>query len=330
MTFAHLHLLLNHFPVIGTAVGLGLFVIALYEDNDQLARASHLVFAVMAALTIPAFFSGIGAQIVIRKTGVPDHLIQRHEGSAMLALWFMLITGALAIVALWKSHGRLRPVRATALPVLLFSSLTVIFMARTGNTGGDLRHPEIWSGQPSQETAEAVVEGPVGSILSVFEPTPKKFSNAMVFTKWMTAFMMDLHFIGLVLIIGTVGALDLRIIGFAKQMPIAPLHRLLAWGLVGLAINIVTGLLVYIGAPEDYTFNLVLWLKLVALLTIGLNAAVFYLTDIFERVERVAAGEDAPLAAKLVAATSLILWIAVITLGRYIQVYPGSIPSSSN
>src|SRR5262249_14706693 len=150
------------------------------------------------------------------------------------------------------------------------------------------------------------------------------------FTKWMTAFMMDLHFIGLVLIVGTVGALDLRIMGVGKQMPVAPLHRLLPWGLAGLALNVVTGLLVYIGAPEDYTFNLVLWLKIGALLLIALNAAAFYLTGTFDRVERLGAGEDAPFSAKLLAATALVLWFAVITLGRYIQVYPGSIPSPVN
>jgi len=45
----------------------------------------------------------------------------------------------------------------------------------------------------------------------------------------------------------------------------------------------------------------------------------FYLTGIFDQVEKLEAGEDAPFAAKLVAASGLILWFAVITLGRYIQ-----------
>jgi hypothetical protein len=56
-----------------------------------------------------------------------------------------------------------------------------------------------------------------------------------------------------------------------------------------------------------------------ALLLLGLNAAAFYLTNIFEGIESVGAGEDAPISAKLVAASSLFLWFAVITMGRYIQ-----------
>jgi hypothetical protein len=88
----------------------------------------------------------------------------------------------------------------------------------------------MWS---PQSVAAEVSEGPIGSVLAAIEPTPKKLSTAMVFTKWMTAFLMDIHFIGLVLIVGTVGVLDLRILGVARQMPIAPLHRLLPWGLLG-------------------------------------------------------------------------------------------------
>ena len=36
MNFAHLHLLLNHFPIIGTMVGLGLFLISLGGKNGDL------------------------------------------------------------------------------------------------------------------------------------------------------------------------------------------------------------------------------------------------------------------------------------------------------
>ena len=128
----------------------------------------------------------------------------------------------------------------------------------------------------------------------------------MVFTKWTTAFLMDLHFIGLVLIVGTIGIYNVRILGIAKQMPVAPLHRLLPWGLMGLGINVATGLAVFVGAPEDYTFNAVLWLKIVALGLLGANAAVFYLAGIFNNVERLGPGDEAPISAKVVAMTSLV------------------------
>jgi uncharacterized membrane protein len=325
LNFAYLHLLLNHFPVIGTIVGLGLFLLGLFEKHHPMRRAALILFAVLAFVTIPVFISGVGAQVALRKTGVSNALVQRHEGAAMLALTFMEMTGAAAVVGLWELYRMARPARWNIAAVLLLSVVTVGLMARTGNTGGDLRHPEI--GGLQQPTG---VEGTLGALVHTIEPEPDMISNLMVFTKWTTAFLMNLHFIGLVLIVGTIGIYNIRILGIAKHMPVAPLHRLLAWGLLGLGINVATGLAVFVGAPEDYTFNAVLWLKIVALGLLGLNAAAFYLTGIFNHVERLGPWEEAPMSAKVVALTSLVLWCAVITFGRYIQVFQHSIPRVSN
>ena len=320
VNFAHLHLLLNHIPVIGTIIALCLFLISFFGKSGDLRRASLIVFVGVALLTIPTFVSGFGAQSNIAKqSGVSRALIERHEGSAMLSFWFMEITGALAVVALWRSH-RNRPARWNTFAILLFSVVTTVLMARSGNTGGDIRHPEIWEAQNAP-----VTEGVVGSILHAFEPPPDKFVRAMVFSKWETAFLMDLHFIGLALIVGTIGALDLRILGFAKQLPVAPLHKFVPWALAGLGVNILTGMLVLIGMPVYYAFDAALWLKLLALMLLGLNAAAFYLTGAFSGVEHVRAGEDATMSAKLVAASSLCLWFAVIALGRYIQSFQDTI-----
>ena len=319
MNYAHLHLLLNHVPVIGAFVGLGLLFISFFGKNEDLRRSSYIIFAAVALLTIPAFLSGFGAQQMIKGPGVSDALIRRHEGSALLSLWFMEVTGGLALVGLWKSQQAAHPPRWNVWAVLFFSLLTVGLMSRTGNTGGDIRHPEVRPAAAVTEAEGAIKEGPIGAMIRPFEPDPDKFADAMTFSKWWWTFMMAAHFLGLILIIGTVGLLDIRIMGFLKQLPVAPLHRLIPWGLAGLGVNVATGLMAFAARPENYVFSLGLWLKILALLLLGLNAAAFYLTNIFEGVENVKAGEDAAISAKLVAATSLILWFVVITMGRYIQ-----------
>jgi len=322
MNFAHLHLILNHFPVIGTIVGIALFVPSLVEKNRDLRRASLIIFASVALLTIPTFMSGVGAQLKITaEPGVSTPLIDRHEGAAMLSLWFMEATGAFALVGLWQAHYKSNPRRWDVAAVLFFSLLTAGLMARTATTGGDIRHPEISVGQDV-----SAMDGTVGSFIHKFEPTPAKFTAAMAFSKWCTAVLMDLHFIGLVLIIGPIGVINLRIMGFLKQTPLAPLYRLLPLAMIGLAINVTTGLCAYIGMPELYVYDAPLWLKMLALLLLGVNLAAFYLTNIFDRVEHLGAGEDAPFPAKLLAASSLFLWFSVIILGRYIQLYGGTIP----
>ena len=324
MNLAHLHLLLNHFPIIGTIIALGLFLASFFGKSDDLKRSSLIVFVGVALLTLPAFFSGVGAERMIRSDpAVSTALIERHEGAAMLALFFLEITGALALIGLWQRRriSAVKPWSANLLAILLFSIVTVGLMTRVGTTGGDIRHPEI---RPVPGVTD-IQETGLSAFVHTFEPSPGKFTELMLISKWWWAFMMDLHFIGLALVIGMVGILNLRTLGFAKQLPGASLHRLMPWAMAGFGINLLTGILAFIGMPNYYTFNIAFWLKILAVLLLGLNVAVFYLTDAFRSVEHLGPGEDAPRFAKFVAGTSLFLWFAVITLGRYIQSYADTI-----
>ncbi len=315
MNFAHLHLLLNHFPIVGTIVGVTLFVISFFGKNGDLKRASLIIFSAVALISIPAFLSGVAAQERIHNNpGVSAALIQRHEGAAMLALLFMEFTGALSLIGLWQSYRVSRPARWNLMAVLLFSLLTVGLMTRTGNTGSEISHPEI---RESQGTT--VTEGTLGTIVRYFEPSPEKVSQAMTFSTLWWGCVMALHFIGLALFAATVGVLALRIMGFVKELPIAPLHRLVPWGLAGLGINIVTGILAFIGQTQNYVYNPAFWLKMLALVLFGLIGAAFYLTGSFKQIEHLRPGEDAPVSAKLIAVCALFLCLALITLGRYIQ-----------
>jgi uncharacterized membrane protein len=321
VNLAHWHLLLNHFPIIGMIIGLALFLASFVGENEDLRRASFIIFTGIGFLSIGTFLTGFGAQAMITgKHGISDALIQRHEGSAMLTIWFIEITGALAAVGLWQYHRLKRPAHWTVSAILLFSLLSVGLVARTGNTGGDINHPELRAtdaGTPAE--GAPITEGPIGSFLRHFEPTPDGFSGAIIDNKWLWAFLMAVHFIGLAMIVGTVGILDLRMMGFLKQLPMAPVHRFMPWAMAGLAANILTGLLAFIGQPENYIYSGALWLKILALMLLGVNAAVFYLTGIFNRVNPLKAGEDAPFSARLIAVSSLFLWFVVITFGRYIQ-----------
>jgi len=327
MNFAHLHLLLNHFPIIGTIVGLVLFLISLVGKNGDLRRAGLIIFPAMALLAILAFFSGVGAQGAIKKLpGVSEALIERHQGSAMLALVFMEITGALSLVGLWKSQGKSQGTSHSSnwnwslSGVLLFSIVTVGLMARVETSGGDIRHSKKTTGQ--EEIAESSM---VSKVVRRFEPSPGRVAELMTASKWWWAFMMDMHFVGLALVVGTVGMLNLRVLGFARQIPIRSLHQLVPWALAGFGVNLVTGVMAFTGMDQYYTYDWAFWLKMLAIMLLGLNVAAFYLTGAFESVEHLGPGEDAPPLAKIIAGSSLFLWIAVITLGRYIQSYSGTI-----
>ena len=79
---------------------------------------------------------------------------------------------------------------------------------------------------------------------------------------WLWPLCETLHFIGLALLLGVVGLLDLRMLGFGKDIPLGPLQRLTPWGILGFVINLVTGMLFFVGAPSQYVTNVAFLFKM--------------------------------------------------------------------
>lgn len=312
MNLAHLHLLLNHWPIIGTFIGLGLFLVALAGKSDHLKQASLALFSLIALLTIPAYMSGNLAQDVIQgEPGVSQALIATHQGASLLAFLFVEITGGLAWVGLWQFRRVSRPAGWTVSAVLLCSIVTVGLMTITGNTGGAIRHPEILSGP---ETTSIV-----GTLGSRVDASIQYFVTGS--SRWVWPILEDLHFLGLTLLLGATGILNLRVLGFFKQLPVGPLHRFIPWGMAGLAINTVTGVLFFLGMPFFYVYNLDFHIKVFAVVLAGANLLLFTCTDLFRDSDRVGPGDDARPLAKFFAASSILLWVAVIVLGRYMPYF---------
>jgi uncharacterized membrane protein len=315
MYSAHIHLLLNHWPIIGTFIALGFFVISLLSRQDQLKQASLGLFAFIALLAIPAYMSGNSAQLFLKDTPeVSIMLVQTHQGAALLALIFMEITGAFAMIGLWqfsRADRNGKPAGWNSAVVLLLSLLTSGLLAITGNTGGDIRHPEILSANEAPSS--------VGALGARILPVIQHF--VVESSMWVWPVLEDLHFIGLILLIGTIGLLNLRIMGFFKQLPVASLHQFIPWGIAGLFINIITGLMFFIGMPAFYSNNPDFQVKMVAIVIAGTNLLLFYCTSAFRTLERIGPGEDAALSAKFIAASSLLLWIAIVVFGRYMPFF---------
>jgi hypothetical protein len=133
---------------------------------------------------------------------------------------------------------------------------------------------------------------------------------------WVWPACESLHFFGLALLIGNVGLLDLRLLGFERHLPLLPLNRFVLWGILGFAINLVTGILFFVGNPAQYVHNIAFGWKVLFIILAGMNVLVFYLTGTYRRVGMLQPGEDAPPLAKVIAGTSLFLWLAVMYMGR--------------
>jgi hypothetical protein len=142
-------------------------------------------------------------------------------------------------------------------------------------------------------------------------------------TIWAFPVLQSLHFMGMTMLIGVVGAIDLRVLGIARGLPIHPLHRFLPLAFVGFFLNMITGLMLFAHDPYVYAFNTSFRWKVFLILVAGLNALWFRL-GVFIDVDKWGPGIEASRLAKVISALSILIWIGVITAGRFIAFSPSA------
>jgi hypothetical protein len=122
-----------------------------------------------------------------------------------------------------------------------------------------------------------------------------------------------LHTIGMGLVVGINAGIDLRILGFAPAVPLAPLERFFPILWIGFWINAVTGVVLVVQDATTKLTNPDFYLKM-----IFIALAVINLQMLRKRVFRDPHIDKAPFATniKILAVTSLILWLGAITSGR--------------
>ena len=153
MSTVHLHLLLNHVPVIGMIIGLCLLAWAVLRKDQGLGRVTLGLFAVLAVVALATFLTGEPAEEAVEGlAGVSEDVIERHEEAAMLATIALGVLGALSLGALLRLRNRTFPRRT----MVLFLALALVpagMMAWTANLGGQIRHTEIRTGAVAQGSA---------------------------------------------------------------------------------------------------------------------------------------------------------------------------------
>ena len=298
MDLTHIHLLLNHFPTIGYIIGGGLFVLSLVAKSDHLKLASLVILLGIALIAIPTYMSGNGAADAIKTLpGISKSMIETHEGAALVAIAFMLLTGAFAWLGLWQFRRLARIPKWNLAVILVLTLVSFGLMARASNLGGEIRHAEI---RASQETVtpEGALARTVGSFVTD--------------TPWMWPTCETLHFVGLSLLCGVVFLVDLRVLGVMKGVSFQSLHRLLPWAALGFGVNIGTGMLFFVGIPGQYIHNPAFYWKIGLAMLAGANALYFTMLD---EPWSLGPKEDAPLTAKIAAVSAMVLWIGVMYCG---------------
>lgn len=148
MSFAHLHLLLNHFPVIGAILAIALLGFAVLRRNDVLGRTSLWLFGMLGVVSVAVYFTGGPAEEAIEKLpGFSEAITERHEESAQVATIAFALFGAMALGALAFFRKKSLP-RSLMLGAFVLSIVAGGMMGYTALLGGQVRHTEIRSVAP--------------------------------------------------------------------------------------------------------------------------------------------------------------------------------------
>jgi hypothetical protein len=163
MDATHIHLILNHVPMLGIVIAGALFGIALAYRNIQFQRVALGFLVVFALTAVPVYLTGEPAEEAVeRAPGVSERTIDRHEKAASTALAAMEGLGGLALL------GMLMFRKAAALPRVFAAGVLVLVLAVsglfgwTGYLGGQIRHPELRAAAPNAGTARLEVSGERG------------------------------------------------------------------------------------------------------------------------------------------------------------------------
>jgi hypothetical protein len=136
------------------------------------------------------------------------------------------------------------------------------------------------------------------------------------------------HVLGLTMVFGTITIIDLRLLGLAStRRPFSAVAAdLLKWTWLAFAVTVMTGLLMFITNAGTYYYNVYFRVKMVLLVLSGVNTLAFELTA-RRSVYTWDRNGSAPVAGRTVAAVSLVLWIGVIFLGRWVGFTSSSAPA---
>jgi hypothetical protein len=124
--------------------------------------------------------------------------------------------------------------------------------------------------------------------------------------------ILVLHTVGLGIVVGVSALLNFRLLGVARNIPLADLRgafRVLWWGF---ALNATTGVVLFIAAAADKAYQKIFYVKL-ALIVLALITMSRIRRDVFGSTS---AGDAIPPQAKTLAAASLLLWMGAIVAGR--------------
>lgn len=144
MDQVHAHLIISHFPIIGTLLGLLVLIYALWVKSFHTKIAAYGLFVISSLGTVFTYLTGEGAEHAVeRLQGVTKSVIERHEDFSVYPLIALIVLGVASIVGIILTLKKSKLSRMASTVILILSIISFGLIGWTGYLGGLIRHTEI-------------------------------------------------------------------------------------------------------------------------------------------------------------------------------------------
>ena len=144
MNDANLHMVVNHFPIIGTIFGLGILISGLILKNNSVKIVAYSLFTIAALFTALSMSTGEGAEELVEDMpNIGKQIIHEHEELAEKLALVLYAIGALSLVSIYFSIKKISLLKYTTIVTLLLAVISVFLAQKVGTSGGEIRHTEI-------------------------------------------------------------------------------------------------------------------------------------------------------------------------------------------
>lgn len=144
MNDAHLHMIVNHFPIVGTILGLLVLIGGIYFRSISIKNTAYFLFVIAAVFTVFSMFTGEGAEEIVEDMPSIGHqIIHKHEELAEKFAIVMYLLGVVSVIGLItniKAHSKATFFSYT---IVVIAVVAVILSTKVGTSGGEIRHTEI-------------------------------------------------------------------------------------------------------------------------------------------------------------------------------------------
>mgnify|MGYP001032611144 FL=1 len=155
MNDAHLHLAINHFPIIVPFIGLIVMIGGIILKSNSIQRTSFAIFIIAAISTLGAMATGEGAaEMIENMSQVESTMIHEHEEAAELFAVMVYILGLISLVGIWFNWRKKKYANLISIVILIISAASIYFAANTGTTGGEIMHREIRKDVNAKQTID--------------------------------------------------------------------------------------------------------------------------------------------------------------------------------